>query len=71
MKEKFLSEYEIVRMSRNSLLVCNKRTSNRAYIHRNIFNQLDQATDYREVDITFANREDKSRWIEVLIWKAI
>lgn len=74
MKDKFISEYEIVKMSRNSLLVRNKLTNNLAYIHRNVFNQLDRAIDYREIYAPINSESPRGpwdRWIEACIWKSI
>lgn len=64
MKEKFMQNYELIRMSKNSLVFRNKSTNEPVFIHRNVFNNLDTAVDYRQV--TF---EDKPNiWIEILTW---
>lgn len=66
MKEKFLAEFTIIRMSKSSLVVCDK-DGREAYIHRNAFNNLDVAQDYR---ITVKPELGHQRWIEVLVWKS-
>ena len=70
MKEKFLSEYNIVNMNNKSLTVENKKTHQMCFIHRNAFNNLDNAIDYREIPKqTIKDVEKELIWIEVLIWK--
>lgn len=68
MKEKFLAEHEIVRMSANSLMCKNKHTGNEVWIHRNVFNHLDEAIEYRIV-----NKESThvQKWVEGLFWKSL
>ena len=66
MKEKFLAEFNIVRMSKSSLVVCNKN-GQEAYIHRNSFNNLDIAQDYRLVK---RPEMGSQWWIEILVWKS-
>ena len=64
MKEKFMQNYELIRMSKNSLVFRNKSTNESVFIHRNVFNNLDTAVDYRQVTL-----EDKANiWIEILTW---
>lgn len=64
MKEKFMQNYELIRMSKNSLVFRNKSTNEPVFIHRNVFNNLDTAVDYRQVTL-----EDKPNiWIEILTW---
>ena len=68
MKQKFLSEYEIIKMSYNSLVCQNKYTGETVWIHRNVFNNLDKAVDYRVV------QKDECRvqkWVEGLFWKSL
>ena len=70
MKEKFLSEYNIVNMNNKSLTVENKKTQQMCFIHRNAFNNIDNAIDYREIPKqTIKDVEKELIWIEVLIWK--
>jgi hypothetical protein len=64
-KEKFLAEFDIVRMSKSSLVVRNK-DGHESYIHRNAFNNLDIAQDYRLIKRAEMNGQ---WWIEVLVWK--
>ena len=73
MKERFLAEYVIVNMNNKSLTVENKKTHQMCFIHRNAFNQLDKAEDYREVECVFEKngREMRNNWIEVLVWKTL
>lgn len=66
MKEKFLSEFSIVRMSKSSLVICDKN-GREAYIHRNAFNNLDVAKDYRVIERPEMGYQ---RWIEVLVWRS-
>ena len=69
MKEKFLCEYEVMRVCNKSLACANRRNGKMVFIHRNAFNQLDQATDYRETEVEF--NDTKQTWIQVLVWKTI
>ena len=69
MKEKFLSEYTLMSMKRNSIQLLNKKSGNFVYIHRNAFNELDNAVDYREVRDIHMTCADI--WIEVLTWKRL
>lgn len=73
MKEKFLSEYIIVNMNNKSLTVENRKTHKKCFIHRNAFNSLDVAVDFRELDKVFIvnGNETESTWIEVLTWKTM
>ena len=73
MKERFLVEYIIVNMNNKSLTVENKKTHQMCFIHRNTFNQLDKAVDYREVErVSEKNgHEMRTNWIEVLVWKTL
>lgn len=73
MKERFLAEYVIVNMNNKSLTVENKKTHQMCFIHRNAFNQLDVAVDYREVERVFEKNghEMRNNWIEVLVWKTL
>lgn len=67
MKVKFLTEFELVKMSKNSIMVRNNKSGEMAYIHRNAFNSLDVAVDYRMV----WRSEMNTNWIEVLVWRTI
>lgn len=68
MKKQFLDQFEIIRMTNKCLLVRDKKTFEEAFIHRNAFNALEKAVDYRIISIDF----DRGRqsWIEVLAWKS-
>ena len=65
MKEKFLAEFTIIRMTKSPLVVCDK-DGREAYIHRNSFNSLDVAQDYRMI---YRPEMNGQWWIEVLVWK--
>lgn len=67
MKAKFLTEFELVKMSKNSIMVRNNKSGEIAYIHRNAFNRLDASVDYRMV----WRPEMNTNWIEVLVWRTI
>lgn len=73
MKEKFLSEYTIVNMNNKSLTVESKKSRQMCFIHRNAFNQLKNAVDFREVKKTLVRGgiEREIPWIEVLVWKTM
>lgn len=68
MKKQFLDQFEIIRMTNKCLLVRDKKTFEEAFIHRNAFNELEKAVDYRIISIDF----DRGRqsWIEVLTWRS-
>lgn len=68
MKEKFLAEHEIIRMSHNSLVCKNKYTGDQVWIHRNVFNNLDTAVEYR---IVVKNECHVQKWVEGLFWKSL
>lgn len=65
-KTKFNAEFSISKMSRNSL-VCLDKDYREVYIHRNVYNQLEVATDYRIVEKPELGHQ---LWIEVLVWKS-
>lgn len=68
MKQKFFDQFDIVRMTNKCLLVRDKKTFEEAFIHRNAFNVLDRAVDYRVIP---ENVElERGAWIEVLVWRA-
>ena len=68
MKQKFLSEYEIIRMSANSLVCRNKYTGDQVWVHRNVFNNLDDAVEYR---IVVKDPCHVQKWVEGLVWKSL
>ena len=73
MKQKFLSQYTIKNMNKNSLTVENNNTHEMCFIHRHAFNQLDNATDFRETNKVFVSGgvEKETKWIEILVWKTL
>lgn len=56
-------------MSKSSLVCKEVETGDVVYIHRNAFNQLDEAADFRVVERPF--RGLTTKWVEVLVWKAL
>ena len=69
MKLRFFSRFDIVSMSKSSLVCKEVETGDVVYIHRNAFNQLDEAADFRVVERPF--RGLTTKWVEVLVWKAL
>lgn len=69
MKKKFNDQFEIVSMSRASLVLLDKHTNDIVYIHRNAFNSLEHAEDYRIVERVIAHKH--TQWVEVLVWKVL
>lgn len=69
MERQFLADHDILKMSRNSLYVLNKKTGEAAYIHRNAFNKLSKACDYRITSKIINGM--KTNWIEVLVWESL
>jgi hypothetical protein len=67
--EKFHATYNVVGMTRNSICVQNKETYQKHFMHRNAFNLLRDAIDFRETERFFHGVS--TSWIEVLIWRAI
>lgn len=67
MKKRFLAEFNIVRMSQNSMLLESNKTNQRVYITRNIFNKI-MNNDSRIVDYTTVETEKGLLWIEILTW---
>jgi hypothetical protein len=69
MKQRFLDQFNILAMTKSSLRLEEKRTGRIVYIHREAFNVLDNATDYR---ITQQHINGLTTdWIEVLVWRVI
>lgn len=73
MKQKFLSQYTLKNMNKNSLTVENNTTHEMCFIHRNAFNHLENAVDFREVKKTLVcgGIERETSWIEVLVWRTM
>ena len=66
---KFHETYNVVRMTKNSVCVQNKDTHQEFFMHRNAFNLLRSAVDFRETERCFNGVP--TSWIEVLVWIAI
>lgn len=66
MKERFMQEFNIIKMCKSSLLLQNKKTGEHVYIHRSAFNKLDKSVDYRIVKRELVNN---TAWLEVLCWE--
>lgn len=69
MKEKLLNEYEIISMAKSSLKLRHKEKGEMVYIHRNAFNNIDQASDYRVTERIVNGVY--TLWIETLVWKVM
>lgn len=67
--EKFHETYTVVGMTKNSICVQNKETYQKYFMHRNAFNLLRDAVDFRETERFFHG--GSTPWIEVLAWRAI
>lgn len=68
MKEKFLSEYSLYKMSRNSMIFTDNKTGEKVWIHRNIFNNLDKAETYR---VVVKDECHVQKWVEGLFWESL
>lgn len=71
MKKKFFETFNIEAMSGHSLRLRDLKTNETVYIHRNAFNALDNAVDFRVVTREFSHKCDVNKWVEVLVWKAL
>lgn len=69
MKEKLLNEYEILSMAKSSLRLRHRDKGRIVYIHRNAFNNIDKASDYR-VSEQVVNGVH-TLWIETLVWRVM
>ena len=69
MRKKFNERFTIISMAKSSLLVLDHETNKEAYIHRNAFNSLDDAVDFRVVTRFIAGKNIP--WVEVLVWRAL
>lgn len=67
MKNKFLNEFNIVRMSQNSMVLESNNTGQRVYIMRNLFNKI-MTNDNKIVDYTIVEGDRGILWIELLSW---
>lgn len=71
MKKRFFETYDIEAMSGRSLRLRDIKTGEIVYIHRNAFNSLNDAVDFRVVTREFARCGEYSKWVEVLVWKVL
>lgn len=71
MKKRFFETYDIEAMSGHSLKLRDIKTNDTVYIHRNAFNALNDAVDFRVVTREFARCGEYSKWVEVLVWKVL
>lgn len=69
MRKKFNDQFEIVSMSKASLVLHDKHTDDIVYIHRNAFNNLEHAENYRIVERIINHRP--TQWVEVLVWRSL
>lgn len=69
MKKRFNEQFEIISMSRASLVLLDRNTNDLVYIHRNAFNSLELAEDYRIVERIIDHKS--TQWVEVLVWKVL
>lgn len=69
MKERLFEEFDIYKMSAHSLQLKCKKTGEIVFIHRNSFNAIDNAVDYRIITRTF--NCSTTKWIEILVWKTV
>jgi hypothetical protein len=67
MKQKFMAQFNIIRMTNKCLVVEDKDTLERAFIHRNAFNALDNAVEYRVIPAGV--EPGPCGYIEVLTWQ--
>lgn len=70
-KERFLNEYEMVKMNKNSITL-RRQGNSLVYIHRNVFNEImnDNAVDYVEEQKPLCDWQIQY-WVKALIWKSI
>lgn len=71
MKKRFFETFDIETMSGHSLRLRDLKTNETVYIHRNAFNALNDAVDFRVVTREFARHGECSKWVEVLVWKVL
>lgn len=71
MKKRFFETFDIEAMSGHSLKLRAIKANETVYIHRNAFNALDNAVDFRVVTREFSHKCDANKWVEVLVWKAL
>lgn len=74
--EKFNTTYELYKMSKNSMVLRNRETDAKVFIHRNAYNALlsGNVEDFRTVKRTFCTdgiHRQEQTWVEVLTWVSI
>ena len=71
MKKRFFETFDIEAMSGHSLKLRDLKTNETVYIHRNAFNALNDAVDFRVITREFSHSYKTNKWVEVLVWKAL
>ena len=71
MKKRFFETFDIEAMLGHSLRLRDLKTGEIVFIHRNAFNALGDAADFRVVTREFSRRGETNKWVEVLVWKAL
>ena len=74
--KKFNEIYELSKMSKNSMILKNRKTGEMVFIHRNAYNALlaNNVEDFRTVKCTFCTdgiHRQEQTWVEVLTWVSI
>lgn len=69
MKQKLFEKFDIMSMTKNSLVLRDKLTGVTVYMHRNAFNKINDAVDFRVVERCLNYKS--SKWVEVLVWQAL
>lgn len=64
MKEKLFSGFTIAKMNKNSLTLEDKRTHEKVFITRDLFNNLDNVEEIRIVDAL----DNGNKWVEGKYW---
>ena len=71
MKRRFLETFDIEAMSGQSLRLRDIKTGETVFIHRNAFNALNDAVDFRVTTRESIKNHNFNKWVEVLVWKAL
>lgn len=75
MKKKFFDDFEIVKMSRNSIVVIERGKTNSPenciFVGRNAFNKIceDKAVDWTVIKKQLNEYGPEMQWLEVLAWQ--
>ena len=64
MKNRILSDFNIAKMNKNSLTLEDKRTHEKVFITRDLFNNLDNVAEIRITDPL----ENETKWVEGRYW---